>query len=61
MEAVRTSETSVYSNETVRFYIPERSHPHGFYLAKDKASKRFADSFVVFHFIREELSDSERC
>jgi hypothetical protein len=26
MEAVRTSETSVYSNETTRLYIPEGSH-----------------------------------
>jgi len=26
MEAVRTSETSVYSNETTRRYIPEGSH-----------------------------------
>jgi len=26
MEAVRTSETSVYSNETARRYIPESSH-----------------------------------
>jgi hypothetical protein len=26
MEAVRTSETSVYSNETTRRYIPEDSH-----------------------------------
>jgi hypothetical protein len=26
MEAVRTSETSVYSNETTRRYVPEGSH-----------------------------------
>jgi hypothetical protein len=48
MEAVRTSETSVYYNETVRRYIPESSHLHGLYIDKDKASKRFTDSFVVF-------------
>jgi hypothetical protein len=28
MEAVRTSETSVYSNEITRRYIPEGSHLH---------------------------------
>jgi hypothetical protein len=28
MEAVRTSETSVYSNETARRYIPEGSNLH---------------------------------
>jgi hypothetical protein len=28
MEAVRTSETSVYSNETTRCYIQESSHVH---------------------------------
>jgi hypothetical protein len=28
MEAVRTSETSVYSNETTRRYIPEGSNLH---------------------------------
>jgi hypothetical protein len=28
MEAVRTSETLVYSNETTRRYIPEDSNPH---------------------------------
>jgi hypothetical protein len=28
MEAVRTSETSVYSNETTWRYIPEDSHFH---------------------------------
>jgi hypothetical protein len=28
MEAVRTSETSAYSNETTRRYIPEGSHLH---------------------------------
>jgi hypothetical protein len=28
MEAVRTSETSVYSNETTWRYIPEGSHIH---------------------------------
>jgi hypothetical protein len=28
MEAVRTSETSLYSNETTRRYIPESSHLH---------------------------------
>jgi hypothetical protein len=30
MEAVRTSETSVYSNETARRYIPEGSHPQNY-------------------------------
>jgi hypothetical protein len=28
MEAVRTCETSVYSNKTTRRYIPEGSHLH---------------------------------
>jgi hypothetical protein len=28
MEAARTSETSVYCNETTRLYITERSHLH---------------------------------
>jgi hypothetical protein len=28
MEAIRTSETSVYSNETTRRYIPEDSKRH---------------------------------
>jgi hypothetical protein len=28
IEAVRTSKTSVYSNETTRRYIPERSKLH---------------------------------
>jgi hypothetical protein len=31
MDAVRTSETSFYSSETTRRYIPEASHLHDIY------------------------------
>jgi hypothetical protein len=44
MEAVRTSETSVYSNETTRHYITEGSNLH----TRRRENLKSHESFVVY-------------
>jgi hypothetical protein len=51
METVRTSETSVYSNETIRIYITEDSHLQG--LSSKKTHKLiFVMEKLVFFAVR---------
>jgi hypothetical protein len=44
VEAVRTSETSVYIHETVRHYIPEICH---FHTCSRKNLKSDTDNFIL--------------
>jgi hypothetical protein len=63
MEAVRTSETSVYSNETTRRYIPEDSNLHTRH-RKDLKSHIFVyslfnDALSVSNTIQRRMKDYE--
>jgi hypothetical protein len=48
LEAVRTCETSVYSNETTRRYIPEGSH---FHIRPHDNLKPHTDGFNILDFV----------
>jgi hypothetical protein len=64
MEAVHTSDTSVYSNETTRRYIPEVSHLHArrrenLKCQKTKKVRRIYEKWNTINNEREQKENSK--
>jgi hypothetical protein len=55
-ESVRTSEASVYSNETIRRYIPEGSHLHENEASRSIKYKEFLAHLRDYKFLKDTAS-----